>query len=412
MDVIYRIVAGLDIGKKLILACVRRIEEDGKVSKEIRRFGTTTAELRILRDWLLEKGVTHVAMESTGVYWKPIWNVLEGNFELLLVNAQHIKNVPGHKTDVKDCEWIAQCLQYGLVRGSFVAPRVQRDLRDLTRQRQQLIRERASAINRVHKILEDANIKLSSVATDIMGASGIAMLNAMVDGETNPEVLASFAKGKLQKKLDALLKALDGFLTEHHRFMIKLHLKHINAVSILIDEMDNRIKDCIEPFQSTVELLTTHVAIGDRSAQNVISEIGVDMNQFPNDRKISAWAGVSPGVNESAGKHKSAKTLKGNKWLQATLTEISWVCTFKKDSHLQAKYRRIAKRRGKKRAIVALNHANLRIIYHMIKHQVPFSELGADYYIKTRPQRAKQYFIKRLNELGYEVELKKKEDAA
>jgi transposase len=412
-EILHRVVAGLDIGKKLILACRRRVLESGKIEKEIEKFGTNKEEIERLQRWLLEWEVEVVAMESTGVYWKPIWNVLEGNFPLMLVNAQYIKKMPGRKTDVKDCEWIAQLVQVGMLKASFVPPKAIRQLRNLTRLRFQMIRHKASDINRIHKVLEDASIKLGSVISDVMGVSGRLILHSIAAGEDRPEILVQHAMGRIrEKKLPEVCKSLHGFVDEHHRFQLKLLLEQIEYLEKQIQELDWRIKEMIKPYQVEVETLKSHPAIAQRAAENIVAEIGVDMNQFPDDKQISSWAGACPGNDESAGKHKNAKTTKGNRWLKAVLTEVSWTSTRVKDSSLPARYRRIARRRGKKRAIVALNHANLRIIYHMLKDHKTYQELGPNYFHHYSAQRAKRYFVRRLKELGFEVELKPTQEAA
>jgi transposase len=412
-EILHRVVGGLDVHKKIILACRRRVLENGKIEKEVERFGTYKAEMERMRNWLLEWRIEVVAMESTGVYWKAVWNGLEDNFKLILVNAQYVKKMPGRKTDVKDCEWIAQLLQVGMLKASFVPPKRIRQLRNLTRLRHQIIRHKVSAINRIHKVLEDASIKLSSVISDVMGVSGRGMLKAMADGETRPDVLVTHAVSRIKKeKLSELCQALDGYLDEHHRFQLNKLLEQIEFLEKQITDFDNEIAEMVKPYEAEVEILKTHPAIAQRSAENVIAEIGVDMNQFPDDTHLSSWGGVCPGNNESAGKHKSGKTTKGDRWLKAVLTEISWASTRTKDSSLPARYRRIARRRGKKRAIVALNHANLRIIYQMLKNHQSYQELGPNYFAHYNAQRSKRYFIRRLRELGYEVELKPIEEAA
>jgi transposase len=397
-------VAGIDVHKNTVVTCRRRINESGSVEKEVRTFSSMTGDLEHLCIWLQEWQVTHVALESTGVFWKPIWNILQDRFELLLVNAQHIKQVPGRKTDVKDCEWIAQLLQYGLLKGSFIPPPAIRDLRDLTRLRSRFTREQAAAINRVHKVLQSANIKLSSVATDIMGVSGKAIIRAIIAGETRPAILAANARGKLQSKIPQLHQALQGCLTEHHRFQLRLLMEHIDSLHARITEMDMHIQLHCEPFHAQIQLLKTHPAVKQRSAENLIAEIGVCMDHFPTSAHISSWAAVCPGNHQSAGKRTGGQTTKGNPWLGAVLTEISWP-TVRTKTYLSARYRRIAKRRGKKRAIVAINHTNLIIFYHMLKHNVPYRELGPDYFDKIDPERTKRYHLKRLRDLGYHVEL-------
>lgn len=404
MDIILRVIAGLDIGKKLILACRRSIDLDGRVKKETERFGTTTRELRRLAEWLKEWNVSDVAMEATGVYWKPVWNVLEKEFRLMLVNPQHLKKVPGRKTDVKDCEWIAQLIQHGLLNPSFVPPQEIRQLRDLTRMRWKFIRERGSAINRIHKVLEDANVKLGTVASDIMGMSGMQILQALTEGVTDPRELAQMGS-RLHRSESEIAEAVDGNFTEHHRFQVDVLLKHILHLDTLIKNFDLHIAEKIKPYQVEIDRLQSHPAIKQRSSECIVAEMGVQMDVFPTDAKFTCWAGLSPGNNESAGKRKNVKIVKGNKWLKAILTEVSWACTRTKDTYLRPKFYRLARRRGKKRAICALNRTNGVIIYHMLKEKSKYADLGIDYYKRLNPERSKKYYIKKLEQLGYSVAL-------
>lgn len=402
MDVILQVVAGLDIGKKLILACRRRIDSSRRVSKEIERFGTTTKELRRLCTWLKEWEISHVAMEATGVYWKPIWNVLDGQFELMLVNPQHLKKVPGRKTDVKDCDWIAQLVQHGLLRPSFVPPKEIRQLRDLTRMRYKFIREKGSSINRIHKVLEDANVKLGAVASDIMGLSGKSILKALSEGTTNPAELAALGT-RLHATATEISEAVDGHVTEHHRFQLEMLLRHIKELDQIIEKFDEHIVQKISPYEREVGILQTHPAIKQRAAECIIAELGVQMDVFPTEAHLSSWAGVSPGNNESAGKRKNAPTLKGNKWLKRVLTEVSWACARTKGNRLRARYDRLVKRRGKKKAICALSRTNAVIVYRMLKGHSEYQDLGPDFYYRLRPQAIKNYYVKRLQQLGYSV---------
>ncbi len=404
MDVILEVVAGLDIGKKLILACRRRIELNGRAIKEVERFGTTTKELRRLDEWLKEWKISHVAMEATGVYWKPIWNMLEEHFQLMLVNPQHMKNVPGRKTDVKDCEWIAQLVQHGLLRPSFVPPKQIRQLRDLTRMRYKFIREKGSSINRIHKVLEDANIKLGTVASDIMGLSGRSILKALSEGITDPAELATLGS-RLRASVEEITEATDGHVTEHHRFQLQILLRHIKELDDIIEEFDLHIAQKIAPYQRQVSSLQTHPAIKQRAAECIIAELGTQMSVFPTESHLSSWAGVSPGNNESAGKRKNAPTVKGNKWLKRVLTEVSWACARTKGNRLRARYDRLVKRRGKKKAICALSHTNAVIVYRMLKDNSDYKDLGPDYYERLRPETIKKYYVKRLQQLGYSVAL-------
>jgi transposase len=404
VEVIYQRVCGVDVHKKTIAACVRCMLGDGKVREEVRSFGTMTRDILALADWLAQEGVTHVAMESTGSYWKPIYNLLEDRFEVLLVNASHIKQVPGRKTDVKDCQWIAKLLAAGLLRASFVPPKGLRELRDLTRHRTKLTQERAAVINRLQTILEDANIKLGSVATDVMGVSGRAMIDAIIDGETDPHKLAELAQRRLREKIPDLRVALEGRVTEHHRFLLKLLLREVDFFAAAIQEVSARIEQISDPFfREAVELLSTTNGIQQRIAENVLAEIGTNMGQFPSDKHLSSWAGMCPGNHESAGKRKSGKTAKANHWLAGALGEAAWAASHTKKTYLSALFRRIAARRGKKRAVVAVGHAILVAIYHMLKRRIPYADLGAEHLDRINPQRVTRYYLKKLEGLGVKV---------
>jgi len=412
MDILYRCCAGLDVHKKTVVACVCRLDAAGPARQQIRTFGTMTCHLLALSDWLPEQGVEQVAMESTGVYWKPVFNILEGRFAVMLVNAQHIKQVPGRKTDVKDCAWIAQLLQHGLLRASFVPPPPVRELRDLTRQRSQLVAEKATAANRVQKVLEDANIKLASVATDVLGVSGRDMLEAIIAGEDDAEKLADKARKRLRNKIPALQTALRGRVTEHHRFQLRLLLDHVTHLEALIGRLGGRIEEVMAPFAEAVERLTTIPGVEQRAAETVIAEIGTDMGQFPTADHLASWAGMCPGNNESAGKRKSGRTTKGSRWLRQMLTQAAWAASHTKDTYLAAQYRRLAARRGKKRALVALGHTLLVIMYHLLKQRTTYKELGGDFLERLEPDRQTRQLVKRLEKLGHNVILQPKEDVA
>jgi transposase len=402
MEVIYKRCCGLDVHKEIVVACLL-IREGGKVTKEIRTFLTMTVDLLVLHDWLKAHQVTHVAMESTGIYWRPVFNLLEEDFTVLLVNASHIKNVPGRKTDVKDCEWIADLLSHGLLKGSFIPPEPIRDLRDLTRYRKTLTDERVREVNRLHKFLEAANIKLSSVATDVMGVSGRAMLEALTAGSTDPHVLSELAKGRLRKKLPDLRKALEGRFRSHHRFMVVEILTHLDFLDEAIERVSQEVSNRIVPFLPKVELMDLIPGIDQRVAEGVLSEMGIDMSCFPTDGHASSWAGLCPGNNESAGKRKSGKTRKGDQWLRRYLTEAAWAATRKKGSYLSALYHRLLVRRGKKKAIVAVAHKLLVIIYHMLKGNVSYRELGSDHFNKLNAVHIQRHHVKRLQALGFKV---------
>lgn len=413
MEIVYTSCAGLDVHQASVVACVRRQAGNGKVQSQTRTFATTTGAVLELADWLGEQGVTHVAMESTGVYWKPIWNLLEGLFEMLLVNAQHIKQVPGRKTDVKDAEWIAQLLQHGLLRGSFVPPTPQRQLRELTRQRRQLIQTRASVANRIQKVLEDANIKLASVATDVLGVSGRAMLEAIAAGQEDPEQLAEMARRRLRAKIPQLRLALAGRVTDHHRFLLRLLLDELTQLEALIGRLTARITEVLPaPFAEAVQRLSTIPGIDRQAAENIVAEIGVDMKQFPQPAQLASWTGMCPGNNQSAGKRRSGKTTKGNRWLRATLVQVAWAASHTKHTYLSAHYRRLAGRRGKKRALVALGHTILVIVHTMLRNGTTYQDLGADYFDRLDQARLTRTLVRRLERLGHKVTLQPQETAA
>jgi len=405
MELIYAICCGLDVHKRSIQACLRRLGPDGRLHQETRSFGTMTRDILEMADWLAAAGVTHVAMESTGVYWKPIYNLLEGRFTVLLVNAKHVKHVPGRKTDVKDCQWLAQLLQAGLLKGSFIPDRPQRELRELTRHRTQLVAEKTRASNRIQKILEDANIKLASVASDILGASGRDMLRALIRGETDSTKIADLARRQLRSKIPQLRPALEGKVTEHHRFVLGELLDHLEYLEGQIERFTRRIEEVSRPFAPAIARVATLPGFDQRSAQNVVAEFGADMEVFPSVQHLASWAGVCPGSNESGGKRKSGKTTKGNRWLRTALVQAAWAATCKKDSYFQAQYRRLAARRGKKRAILAVAHSLLTVIYHMLKNGSTYQELGGDYFDKLNKNRLLPYFVRRLKDLGYQVSL-------
>jgi transposase len=413
MDILYACCAGLDVHKETVVATVRRRLDNGKIQQQTRTYGTMTEQLLELADWLDAQGATHLAMESTGVYWKPIWNLLEDRFEILLVNAQHIKHVPGRKTDVKDSEWIAQLLQCGLLRGSFVPAPPQRQLRELTRQRRQLVHSKASVANRIQKVLEDANIKLGSVATDVLGVSGRDMLRALIAGETDPVKLAELARRKLRAKIPALRLALAGRVTEHHRFLLGLLLDELTHLEGLIDRLTARITEVLPaPFVEAIQRLATIPGIDVRAAENILAETGVDMEVFPTDGHLASWVGMCSGQRESAGKRQSGRTRKGNQWLRTTLVQVAWAASHTKHTYLSAQYRRLASRRGKKRALVAVGHTILVIIYHLLRNGTTYAELGADYLDRLDTDRLTRSLVRRLERLGHEVVLKVKEPAA
>jgi transposase len=374
MEILYHCRAGLDVHKKTVVACIRRLGPDKQPEDLVRTFGTMTADLLELADWLAAHAVVHVAMESTGVYWKPVFHLLEDRFKILLVNAQHIKQVPGRKTDVKDCQWIAQLLQHGLLRASFIPPQPIRELRDLTRQRGQLVGERASVSNRIQKVLEDANIKLASVASDVLGVSGRAMIAALIGGETEPDRLADLARRRLRGKIPQLRQALTGHVTEHHRFMLRTLMDHVRHLDDLIERLDQRIEEAMSPFAKAVERLVTIPGVNRHAAEVIVAEIGTDMTKFPTAGHLSSWAGMCSGNHQSAGKRQSGRTTPGDRWLRQVLVQTAWAASHTKKTFLSATYHRWAKRMGKKRALVALGHKILVLIYELLKDQTTYQE--------------------------------------
>jgi transposase len=374
MEILYRCCAGLDVHKKSVMACVRRLTADGEVVAQTRGFGTMTADWLALADWLAEAGVTKVAMESTGVYWKPIFHILEGHFEVLLVNAQYVKKAPGRKTDVLDAEWIAQLHQCGLLCPSFIPPPPIRELRDLTRQRTQLIRERVTVANRVQKVLEDANIKLASVASDVLGVSGRAMLRAMIAGQEDPAALAELARKRLRGKIPQLRQALRGRVTEHHRFLLGMLLDHIEQLEGLIARCDDRIGAAMAPFAEAAQRLRTVPGIGTQAAEIIVAEIGTDMSRFPSAGHLASWAGLCPGNDQSAGKRRSGRTTKGSQWLRTLLVQVAWAAVHSRRTIFGALYGRWVKRMGKKKALVAVAHKILALLYRLLKDETDYQE--------------------------------------
>ena len=402
MEVVHEVCCGLDVHKKSVTACV--LWASGR-RRQTRAFGTFTHELLELGDWLRACGVTHVAMESTGVYWKPVWNLLEGQFEVLLVNAQHIKAVPGRKTDQKDSEWIADLLQHGLLRASFVPPSPIRELRDLTRYRASLAQEINRIANRIQKVLEDANIKLASVATDTLGASGRAMLEAIIQGEQDSQRLAEMSRGLLRNKIPELQEALQGRVTAHHRFMLRELLDHLYFVESKMQRIEQEVAERLGPFQSEVARLCTIPGVDRVTAWGLLAEIGMSMKQFPDAQHLASWAGLCPGSHESAGKRKSGKIRKGSLWLRRCLCQGAWAVSTKKNNYLSALYRRLAARRGSKRATIAVAHKLLVIAYYILRDGTCYSDLGADYFDRLNPEGLRRRLTKRLEGLGFKVTL-------
>ncbi len=405
MDAIYERCCGLDIHKRTVVACLI-VPDSGRHSrKEIRTFGTMTDDLLALADWLAAQGVTHVAMESTGVFWKPLFNLLEDRFHLLLVNARDIKQVPGRKTDVKDCEWIADLLRHGLLRASFVPDRPQRELRELVRYRTTLVRERSAEVNRLQKTLEGANIKLASVASDPLGLSGREMLNALVDGSTDVASMAELARGKMRAKRGLLERALAGRMEAHQRFLLTEQLCHIDALDEGIERVSGEIAERMRPFAEALERLDTIPGIGQRMAEILVAEIGTDISRFPSAAHLASWAGMCPGNQESAGKRKTGRTRKGNVWLRAALIESAHSLGRGRGTYLAAQYRRLTARRGKKKAAVALGHSILVIVYHLLSRGEVYHDLGVQYFDEGRRERLERGLVQRLQNLGYKVTL-------
>ena len=394
---------GLDVHKQTVAACVRVPGAQGRRTQEVRTFGTTTPDLLALQDWLAAHQVTHVAMESTGVFWKPVYYVLEARFTVLLLNAAHVKQVPGRKTDVRDCQWIAELLEHGLLRGSFVPPPVIRDLRELTRYRRTQIQERTRVANRLHKVLQDANVKLSNVTHHILGVSGRAMLDALVAGTTDPDVLADLARGQLRKKLPALRQALTGRFRAHHAFLLGQILAHLDYLEEAIAAVSAHIEEQLRPFAPQVERLMTIPGVQRRTAETILAEIGTDMAVFPTAGHLASWAGMCPGNNESAGKRRSGKTRKGSKWLRTSLIEAANAAARTKATALGARYRRILPHRGHRKAIVAVGRHILEISHHLLRTDRTYQELGPDYFDRRHAERLQRRCIRQLEQLGLQV---------
>lgn len=405
MEIVFERCAGVDVQKRTVVVCLITPGERGQPTMETRTFGTTTDELLRLSDWLSAGGCTHVALESTADYWKPVHNLLEGSFAVWLLNAQHIKAVPGRKTDVRDAQWIAELLRHGLVRPRFIPPPHQRELRELTRHRTNFVRERATLSNRIQKVLESANRKLASVASDVLGVSGRAMLAAVAAGEEDAARLAALAKGRLRKKREALEQALSGRVRPHHRFLLTELLVQIDAIEETIARFDEQIAlaCATNDEEVVVELLDTIPGIARGTAELLVAEIGTDMGRFPSADHLASWAGLCPGNNESGGRQRSGRTRKGNAWLRAALVASAQAAVRTKGSYLAAQYHRIAARRGAKKAIIAVAHTLLTIAYHVIARREPYHELGADYFDRQKPAATAHRLVRRLRQLGFAV---------
>jgi len=405
MQVVYERCCGIDVHKQTVVACAIVPGADGQSVKDTRTFATMTEDLEGLAGWLQGLGVTHVAMESTGVYWKPVYNLLDGRFAILVVNAEHIKTLAGRKTDVQDAEWIADLLRHGMLKGSFIPSQVLRELRDLTRYRTKLGDEHKSEVNRVQKVLEDANIKLASVASDVMGVSGRAMLDQIVGGQSDPAILAELAKGRLRDKQELLLKALSGRVRAHHRFMLAQHLSHVDFLDEAIAQLDQQIEEQMRPFAAALAAWDSLPGINQRIAEIVVAEIGADLVPFEDAEHLASWAGMCPGNNESAGKRKSGKTRKGSPWLRRALVEAAHGAAHTKGKYFQGLYRRLAARRGTQRAAVAVGHSLLVTGYYLITRQTKYEDLGGNYFDERDREGVKRRAVKRLEKLGYRVDL-------
>jgi transposase len=405
MEVLYPRCCGLDVHKETVVACLRLVI-NGRAVKEVRTFQTTTTSLMALSQWLAENACTHIAMEATGVYWKPVWHILsDGDFELLLANAAHVKNVPGRKTDVKDADWVSDLLAHGLIRPSFVPDSPTQEMRTLLRTRKQLSREKTSHILRIQKTLEDANIKLDSVITDVMGVSGRKMIEALIAGQSDPAKLARLADHRVRASQETLREALRGRVTGHHRFLLRLHLGQIDALDAAIAKIDREVEAGIAPFRTAVEQVTSIPGVKNLSARAIISEIGIDMGRFATDAHLISWACICPRNDESAGKRRSNRIRKGSPWLKTTLVQCAWAAARTKGSYLQAQFHRIRSRRGLKKAIVAVAASILTAIYHMLKDGTMYQDLGPNHFDRQTKERQKNRLVKRLADLGYAVEL-------
>ena len=406
MEVHFSNCAGLDVHKDTVVACSRRVI-DGKIVREVRTFKTTTSDLLKLSEWLAGLGCTHIVMEATGVYWKPVWNILsDGDFELMLANAAHVKNVPGRKTDVNDATWLADLLAHGLIRGSFVPDTQTQEQRGLLRTRKQLTRERTSHVQRLQKTLEEANIKLDTVISDIIGTSGRAMIEALIAGETDPARLAQLAGTRIKASPATLSEALRGRVTKHHRFLLRLHLEQIDTLERAIAEIDKEVEANLDPFRPLIPVLTSIPGIGELAARVLLAEIGTDMSRFPTAGHLISWAGLCPKNDESAGKRRSTRMRKGAPWLKTTLIQCAWAATRKKGSYLQAQFHRLRARRGAKKAIGAVAASILTAAYHKIANGTFYQDLGADHFERrSKPTQIKR-LVAKLQSLGYEVEIK------
>jgi len=405
MQVVHERCAGLDVHKRTVVACVLVTAPDGSVTRTVRTFTAMTAGLLALSDWLHEWEVLQVAMESTGVFWRPVFNILEDGRAVTLVNAQHLQRVPGRKTDVRDAEWLADLLRHGLLKASFIPPAPVRQLRDLTRYRTTLVHERVAEVNRLQKVLETANLKLAAVATDVLGVSGRRMLAAVLAGEQDPATLAELAKGRLRSKMPELRQALDGRVLPHHRVLLERSLAHIDFLDQSLAALQREIDHRQAAFTDAVELLDTIPGVGVDAAAAIVAEVGDDMRRFVSAKHLASWAGLCPGNRQSGGKRLATKATKGNRWLRGVLGEVAWAVSRTKGTYLHAQFHRLARRRGKYKAILAVAHSVLVIVYHVLRDRRPYTDLGADYFDRLDVRRVERYHVSRLRQLGYEVTL-------
>lgn len=412
VNIVHEKCAGIDVGKDFVMCCALVGPAGGKTSSCIERFDTTTGAILKLADWLTEKGVTHVVMESTGVYWKPLYNLLEGQFVVWLVNAQHVKGVPGRKTDVEDCRWLADLMRHGLLKPSFIPPPEIRALRELTRYRRSMIQERSREANRVQKLLEDANIKLGSVASDVLGKSARKMLRALIAGSTDVADLAEMAHGRLRNKRDALKEALTGKVQDHHRFLLRELLDHVEYLERTTERLDGEIAEKMRPFEAEQKRLDAVPGLNVRNIQDLIAELGVDMTRFPSSAHCSSWAGICPANNESAGKRHRTRLRKGSVWLRTILVQAAWAAVAKKTTYYRAQFARLKGKRGPKKAIVAVAHSMLETVYALLKHKdMQYADLGVEYFLRRDKDQLKNKLVKRLGELGFDVTLSGKQPA-
>lgn len=405
MRTVYQVCCGIDVHKKNLVACLIAVNEQGQAQRTIRECATVTAALLELADWLAQAGCRHVAMESTGVYWKPVYNLLEGQCDILVVNAQHLKRVPGRKTDVRDAEWIAELLQHGLLQGSFIPGAEQRSWRDLTRYRRTLVEDRTRILNRIQQVLEDANLKLGDVVSSMKGLSARRILDALIDGQTNPALLANLAMGRLRHKRAELEQALKGNLKAHHRFMLAEYLAHVDYLDEAVEHVNQQLDRLLKDLEAELALLDTIPGISQRTAQVILAELGSDLTRFPNAKHLASWAGLCPGNNESAGQRQSARTRHGNTALRQALIEAAHAATRRRDTYFHVQFRRLAARRGVNRALVAVAHSLLTVIYHVLTKRQPYQELGSNYFDERDRTVLTRKLLKRLATLGVQVQL-------